>query len=83
MSDENVPDLMCRELVELVSDYLGEALSADERARFDRHLLDCPPCTEYLAQMRATIELARGLAAEPSEALSPSLLDVFRSFHQK
>ena len=83
MSDENATDLLCRELVELVSDYLGEVLSADERARFDQHLRDCPPCTEYLAQMRATIQLSRSLAAGPSEPVAPALLDVFRSWQKK
>lgn len=83
MSDPNADDLMCRELVELVNDYLGEALSAEERARFDRHLLGCPPCTEYLAQMRATIESTRGLRAASSEPLESGLLDLFRSWSRK
>ena len=83
MSDPTAPDLMCRELVELVSDHLGQQLSAEEQARFDRHLLDCPPCTEYVAQLRTTIEMARGLAAGSSEGAPPSLLDVFRSWQKK
>ena len=83
MSHADVPDLMCRELVELVSDYLGQSLSADEQARFERHLLDCPPCTEYVSQMRATIALARGLSAGSTEAVTPTLLAVFRSWHKK
>jgi len=40
-------DLVCRELVELVTEYLSEALSADDRARFEHHLSECPPCTTY------------------------------------
>jgi anti-sigma factor RsiW len=83
MSDPEVDDLKCRELVELVSDYLGDALSAQEKARFDRHLLGCPPCTEYLAQMKATIDRLRNLQAEPAQALEPSLLEVFRSLHHQ
>jgi anti-sigma factor RsiW len=33
--------LNCRELVELISAYLDQALSNGDRARFERHLTDC------------------------------------------
>jgi anti-sigma factor RsiW len=51
-------DLVCRQAVELVTDYLEEALPPAARRRFEAHLALCPHCTEYLAQMRATIRLA-------------------------
>jgi anti-sigma factor RsiW len=51
-------DLTCRELVELVSDYLEDALDLDERRRFERHLAACEGCAAYLEQMRTTIALA-------------------------
>jgi anti-sigma factor RsiW len=51
-------DLVCQQAVELVTDYLEEALSGVDRRRFEKHLAGCPHCTEYLAQMRATIALA-------------------------
>jgi len=56
--------LVCRQTVELVTDYLEGALSGRERARFEAHLRDCPHCTEYLAQMRATIALTGRITAE-------------------
>ena len=48
-------DLTCQELVELVTDYLEEALPASERVRFEAHIVDCPYCDAYLDQMRRTI----------------------------
>lgn len=57
--------LVCREVVELVTDYLDGSLSWSERRRFEGHLADCPHCTEYLAQMRATIRLTGRL--EPAD----------------
>jgi anti-sigma factor RsiW len=51
-------DIVCQQAVELVTDYIEGALPAAGRRRFERHLADCPHCTEYLAQMRATIALA-------------------------
>ena len=47
--------IMCRQAVELVTDYLEGALSTRDRARFESHLRDCPHCTEYLEQIRRTI----------------------------
>lgn len=51
-------EMPCRELVEVVTEYLEGGLSATDRRRFEEHLASCPPCTEYVAQFRATIELA-------------------------
>jgi anti-sigma factor RsiW len=51
------PDpLVCREAVALVTDYLEGRLPARDVARLEAHLGDCPHCSEYLAQMRATID---------------------------
>lgn len=62
MVDPN--DLGCQELVELVTDYLEDALPALERARFDAHLAECDGCDRYLEQMRQTIRLLGRLSAE-------------------
>jgi anti-sigma factor RsiW len=50
-------DLVCQQAVELVTDYLEGTLSRTDRRRYETHLAGCPHCTEYLAQMRKTIEL--------------------------
>ena len=42
-------DLVCRQAVELVTDYLEGTLSGRARRRFEAHLAACPHCTEYLA----------------------------------
>jgi predicted anti-sigma-YlaC factor YlaD len=52
-------DLACRELVELATDHLEDALSALDAARVDAHLDECPDCAEYIAQIRRTIEVMR------------------------
>jgi anti-sigma factor RsiW len=57
-------DLVCQQVVELVTDYLEGALSAADRRRFERHLAGCPHCTEYLAQMRETLRLTGRLTAD-------------------
>jgi anti-sigma factor RsiW len=59
-----VPALVCQQVVELVTDYLEDALAAADRQRFEQHLTGCPHCTEYLAQMRETIRLAGRITPE-------------------
>ena len=73
-------EIACRELVELVTEYLDDALDPSERARVDAHLTDCDGCTTYLDQVRATVAATRGLPAEPvPPALLARLLDAFRA----
>ena len=72
-------ELVCQEVVELVTDYLEGALSAAERRGFERHLSGCPHCTEYLAQMRETIRLAGRIAPEDlTPSMRTDLTDLYR-----
>ena len=57
------PDVACRELVWLLGDYLDGVLDPEWRARADEHLRHCDGCTEYLGQIRATVELLAQLDA--------------------
>lgn len=65
-------DLACRELVELLTDYLEGALPPDEAAAVDAHLAGCDACRTYLQQLRATIE---ALGSVPVETLSDQACD--------
>jgi anti-sigma factor RsiW len=77
----DLPELPCRELVELVTDYLEDRLSPIDRARFEAHLTECEACRTYLEQFRETI---RVLGRLPEESLSSeareALLTAFRGW---
>ena len=74
-------ELSCRELVELVTAYLENALSPRDRARFEAHIAGCENCTAYLQQMRATIRLTGTLTEEQIAPEAKSrLLDTFRAW---
>jgi anti-sigma factor RsiW len=73
-------DLVCQQAVELVSDYLEGALSRADRRRYEAHLTGCPHCTEYLAQMRKTIELVGTLT--PGD-LTPQMQDDFIGLYRQ
>ena len=75
--------LTCKELVELVTDYLEGTLPADVRARMDRHLAGCDGCTNYLEQMRQTIRLTGQIQEKNlTPAQREDLLRLFRDWKQ-
>lgn len=51
--------IRCRELVELVTAYLDDALRPEQRASVEAHLAKCDGCRGYLEQFRATIAVIR------------------------
>jgi anti-sigma factor RsiW len=74
--------LTCRELVELVTEYLEGALPAAQAARFEAHLESCPDCRIHVAQLAATVNALGALPGEPlhDDALG-ALLVAFRARH--
>lgn len=72
-------DMACQELVELVTDYLEGTLRGRDRSRLEAHLSGCDGCTEYLAQMRRTIQVTGRLHPDALDpAARDSLMEVFR-----
>ena len=73
--------MTCKEIVELVTEYLEGALPPQELARFEEHVVSCPPCQLHLQQMRRTIDV---IGRIPEDSLSPDaendLLEAFRSW---
>jgi len=53
--------VVCQEWTELITDYLEGSLPRNLMKAIDRHLAGCPHCTEYLAQMRRTIEITHNI----------------------
>ena len=69
----------CRELVELVTDYLDGALAGPDRVRFEAHVAGCEGCGEYVREIRLTVEASARLEPEPmSPELRQRLMDAFR-----
>ena len=72
--------LVCRDAVALMSDYLDGRLPPADRERLEAHLAACPHCTEYLAQLRVTIDaLGR---AQPDD-LSDEAVDEFVELYRR
>ena len=57
--------MTCRELVDFIADYLSEALPAETRAQFERHLGACSNCGMYLDGYRETVKLGQCAFDDP------------------
>ena len=74
-------DLTCRELVELVTEYLEGALPLPDRRRFERHVRSCLVCPRYVEQIRTTIHVLGRLGEENlKEPVRSTLLAAFRTW---
>lgn len=84
MTDKNLPEMPCQELVELVTEYVEGRLSPTDRTRFEAHLSACDACGTYLEQYRQTIQ---ALGRLPEESLSAeaqsALLAAFRGWSRR
>jgi anti-sigma factor RsiW len=63
--------MTCRELVELLIDFLDGDLPEERRRILETHLSLCEPCLKYLETYKVTIKLTRRL---PDVPLPPGLL---------
>ena len=71
----------CKELVELITDYIEDMLPPDERRRFEEHLATCSGCRNYLQQMQTTIKVTGKLTEDALKGKArKDLLNVYRKW---
>ena len=74
-------ELSCQELVELVTDYLEDAIDQATRDEIEAHLALCGPCQIYLDQMRTTIDVLGHVPVETlTDQAKADLVAAFRDF---
>lgn len=75
--------MTCRQVVELITDYLEGALSVAERSRFEAHIAGCAACTAYIEQLRETRRLLLAVADVPVPTeIRGELLRAFRDWNR-
>ncbi len=48
--------MKCRDVTDLVTEYLEGRMSLADRVRFRLHIAVCPACKRYMRQMEMTVE---------------------------
>ena len=83
MINHHKDELNCQEVVELVTDYLEQALLPEMRAKFEEHVAECPGCDTYIEQVQQTIMMLRKLADQTVfPETKQELLEGFRKWKQ-
>jgi predicted anti-sigma-YlaC factor YlaD len=72
-------EIICRQFVEVVTDYLEDALPTETVDLVEQHLVMCDWCRDYLGQFESTVKAVGELDPEPPPAeMLESLLVAFR-----
>ena len=66
--------MTCREVSEFLMDYVDAALPDGQRVVFEEHLAVCPPCRNYLASYRKTVDLCGELDSPAEERVPEDLV---------
>ena len=75
------PEMTCKELVELVTDYLEMRLAQGDLERFEAHLELCDPCVTYIEQIRQSVAVVGTLSEETlPDGAADALLAEFRDW---
>jgi anti-sigma factor RsiW len=72
-------DIECRQIAELLGDYLDGTLPKHTRELLEFHIDGCPPCVAFVNTYRGTITATRTLPETPMPTeLKKRLLSVLR-----
>ena len=73
-------EIECRQIAELLGDYLDGTLPSHTRDLIDFHIDGCPPCVAFINTYRGTVSATRNLADVPIPSeLKKRLLAVLKS----
>jgi len=79
----NANKLSCQEVVELITDYLEQALLPETQSQFEEHIATCPGCNTFLEQVQQTIVMLRTLSEQQTfPETKQDLLEIFRRWKQ-
>jgi anti-sigma factor RsiW len=77
---QGASEIECRQIAELLADYLDGSLPRATRELIDFHIDGCAPCVAFLNTYRGTVDATRKLAEVPIPSeLKKRLLTVLKS----
>ena len=68
----------CKEVIQVLTEYLEDDLSTEEKARFEHHMSECSPCMAFLRTYETSCELATN--ALRAKEIPDELQERVRSF---
>ncbi len=81
---ERAIGISCSQVVDYCLDYLGGALSSEDRENFDDHLAYCPECVKFFDTYKKTPEVSReALSLEMPERVRAEVHSFLRERYRK
>jgi anti-sigma factor RsiW len=65
----------CKELADILDDYVAGTMPVGQRNLVDEHLAFCPDCRHYLASYRQTVALGKAAFARTDDPVPASVPD--------
>ncbi len=79
-----VGNFTCKEVAQLITEYLEGSFSLSQRLRFQMHIGLCMACRNYLRQMKYTVATLRQLPAEPvPPEIKEALMNRFQTWKKE
>lgn len=75
------PSITCEQLLDALDDYVGGAMSDDDRHEAERHLARCRSCVSYTDTYLRTIAMEKSLTKDDLQAELPE--DVARRIAER
>jgi predicted anti-sigma-YlaC factor YlaD len=76
-------EIICHQFVELVTEFLDEALPPEDVELVEEHLVMCDWCRDYLDQVETTTgAVAMAAPSAPPEELMHTVMNAFRERHR-
>ena len=63
-AQEILTNKTCKQITDLVSDYLNDKLSPTVKRDFQQHLRICPDCVNFLSTYKKTVSVTRSIRPE-------------------
>ena len=65
-------DLSCQQFVDMMTEYMEEDLTQEDKAIWERHFSDCPNCNSFFNSFKSSVDLVQHLQEEacPQEIAS-------------
>jgi hypothetical protein len=83
MKIRTLVDLTCKQVTELVTTYMTDDMTVEDRARFEQHLHACTWCMTYLKQMRRTVDWTSQFGSSDEPRVDHALADLFRRWKRE
>ncbi len=54
----------CAKYIDLLSEYIDGEMTVESCAELEKHMVDCPPCDEFLQQLRNSVKMTQQIRCE-------------------